>query len=458
MQNSKNNKNKEIDMTKGAVYEKLLLFFFPLLGSSFFQQLYNTADALIVGRYAGKIALSAVGGSSSTILTIFINFFFAMTGGAAVAISLHYGARNEEEVSRTTHTAIILSLCIGAAVCLTGFILSPAMLEAIGNPPDLMEDSIAYMRIFFIGMTPNLLYNMCSAILRAVGDSRRPLFFLMFSCILNIVLDLVFVAVLGLGVRGAAWATVICQILSAILSLLTLLHSPECYGISLPRLKVHRSSLIRILRLGIPSGMQSLMYTVANAIIQAGINAFGTNTVAAWTAYGKIDLLYWMLMASLGTSIMTFAGQNYGAGKLDRVKEGVKACSVLTILLSVLSCALIMYFARPLFSLFVSDPEVIAIGKDIMVLYITPAYITYSQIEVYSGTLRGMGDAVNPLIICGVCICAFRILWIMLALPRINTLSTLVLCYPLSWTLCSIVFFIYFRRKMKRLENLMSKR
>ena len=292
---------------------------------------------------------------------------------------------------------------------------------------------------------------MAASILRAVGDSRRPLYFLIFACLLNILADILFVVVFEMGVEGAALATVLCQMLSAVLALSVLLRSNEVYALRLNKLKAHGHHLRKILRIGIPSGAESLMYTLANVIVQSGINGFGSDTVAAWTAYGKLDVLYWMLMASFGTAIMTFAGQNYGAGNLERVKKGVRECSVMTTALSILTSVFVVAFGRLLLSIFTDDPNVIEIGYKSMMCTIAPAYVTYNLVEVITGALRGMGDSIKPLIISVFTICLLRIVWMFTIVPATGELRVLTLCFPISWLTTSIAFVIYYRRKMKKL-------
>lgn len=441
----------DIDMTQGVIYKQLIKFFIPLLFSSFFQQLYNTADAVIVGRYVGKIALSAVGASTGVILAVFINFFIAMTGGAAVIVSQYFGAKRNDDVSDTVHTSLLFCAVTGVAVTVLGTALSPAMLKAIGTPADIYGDSLSYMRIFFLGMTPLLIYNMAASILRAIGDSRRPLYFLIFSCLLNIVVDLLFVVVFNMGVKGAAAATVLCQCVSAMLAMKVLLSSDEIYAVRFNKLKIHPHHLKKILRIGIPSGFESLMYTLANVIVQSGVNAFGSDTVAAWTAYGKIDVLYWMLMASFGTAIMTFAGQNYGAGNIERVKRGVRECAVMTTILSVLSSVFVLSLGRLLLSIFTDDPDVIEIGYNSMMCVIAPTYIAYNLIEVITGALRGMGDSIKPLVIAAFTICALRIVWMLTAVPATGSLKVLTFCFPLSWIVTTAAYVIYYKRRMAKI-------
>lgn len=448
------NKKKDIDMTQGVIYKQLLLFFLPLLFSAFFQQLYNTADAVIVGRYVGKLALSAVGASTGVIIAVFQYFFIGMTSGAAVVVSQYYGAKRDADVSKAVHTSVLLCTFIGIGVTVFGILFSPAILKAMGTPADIYGGSLSYIRIFFLGMTPSLIYNMSASILRAIGDSRRPLYFLIFSCLLNIVLDVFFVITLNMGVAGAAIATVLCQAFSAFLSVYVLLRSKESYGLELKKLKIHPHHLRKILRIGIPSGTETFMYTLSNLIVQAGINGFGSDTVAAWTIYGKIDILYWMLMTSFGMAIMTFVGQNYGAGNLDRIKSGVRQSTIMTAMLSLLASVCMLIFGRRLISIFTDDIQVIEICYKYMMCTIAPTYLTYNMIEVINGALRGMSDPVKPLIITFFTICLYRIIWVFTAVPITGSLRVLALCFPISWIMTSTALVIYYRRKMVRLQSL----
>lgn len=308
-------------ITEGVIWKQLLLFFFPILFGTFFQQLYNTVDAIVVGRFVGKEALAAVGGPTGTLINLLVGFFVGLSSGATVIISQFYGARREDKVGFAVHTSIAFSLLCGAGIMAVGILFAPWALSAMGTPRDILTYAILYMRIFFLGTIPNLIYNMGSGILRAAGDSRRPLFFLITGCVTNIVLDVVLVVYLHMGVAGAAAATILSQTASALFVIIVLTRTEEMYRLRFSRIRLDRRMLNRIIRIGLPAGLQSVMYSLSNVIIQSGVNSLGTDTIAAWTAYGKIDSVFWMIINAFGISITTFVGQNYGAGKMDRVKR-----------------------------------------------------------------------------------------------------------------------------------------
>ncbi len=436
-------------LTEGKISTQLLMYFFPLLFGSFFQQLYNTIDAVIVGKTLGKVALSSVGGSSGIIVAIFLNFFIGVSNGAAVIISQYYGARNDEEVQKSLHTAIMFSLLAGIFISIVGFLFTPWMLKAMGTPSDVYATSVIYMRIYFLGTIPNYLYNMGSSALRATGDTRRPLMFLIVSCGANIFLDILFVIVLKMGVAGAALATVLCQVISALLVLAVLIRARGALSLRFSMLRIDGYLLKKIIRIGLPSGVQSLMYTGSNVLVQVSINSFGTNTVAAWTAYEKVDMIFWMLLNSFGTSIMTFVGQNYGAGKKERVRRGVNICLLMTVIMTVVTNLFIYFWGGTVLTIFTSDPDVIQIGTN-MIKFLTPTYITFLLVEIYAGALRGMGDSFVPMVISVLGVCALRVIWIMGVLPFFHTIYMLMACYPLSWVLSSTAFFIYYHYFLRK--------
>lgn len=300
-------------ITSGSIPKQMLAFFFPIWFGTFFQFFYNTADAVIVGQFLGKEALAAVGGPASTIVNLIVNFFVGVASGSAVIISQYYGAKNGDKTNRAVHTAIALAIVGGALLGVLGFVFSPAMLGAMGTPEDVIGYAVTYIRIYFAGMIFNTIYNVGSGILRAVGDSRRPLYFLILSSIVNVVLDLVFILVFKMGVAGAAWATIISQAVSAVLILISLNGAPPIYRLIAKNIKLDLPLLGEMVRIGLPAGMQSVMYSVSNILIQASINTFGTDAVAAWAVFGKVDAMFWMTISSFGLTATTFAGQNFGA-------------------------------------------------------------------------------------------------------------------------------------------------
>ena len=430
-------------ITEGTIFGQLLLFFFPILFGTFFQQLYNTADAMVVGRFVGKQALAAVGGSTSTLINLLVGFFVGLSSGATVVISQFYGARKADKVHWAVHTSIAFSVIGGIIFMIVGLVGSPWALEAMKTPEDVMGHAVVYIRIYFLGIIVNLVYNMGAGILRAVGDSRRPLYFLIASCFTNIILDVLLVAVLGMGVAGAALATITSQLLSAVLVVLALMKTDDMYKLEWKKVRIDQRMLQRIVRIGIPAGMQSVMYNISNVIIQAGVNTLGTDNVTAWATYGKVDGLYWMMINALGISATTFVGQNFGAGRLDRVRKGAGACMVIGVVLTA-SVGVVLYNGGHLLvELFTTDQQVQAISMDLL-HFMVPTFITYIAIEILSGTLRGVGDAWMPLIITGIGVCAVRVLWIMFVLPHYHTIIGAAFCYPLTWSLTTVAFVIYY--------------
>lgn len=438
-------KTKEIgnQITEGVIWKQLLLFFFPILFGTFFQQLYNAADAMIVGRFVGKEALSAVGGSTGMLTQMVVGFFVGLSSGASVIISQYYGAKRPEMVGYAVHTAMAFSIVSGIVMMAAGIWLAPFMLEAMGTPEDVMELSVLYLRVYFAGIIANLIYNTGAAILRAVGDSKRPLNILMVSCLINIAVDVVLVVFLKMGVLGAALATIMSQLLSAVLVVICLMKTRDMYRLDWRQVRLDGRMLKRIIRIGFPAGLQSVMYGLSNVIIQAGINSLGTNTVAAWAAYSKIDAVFWMMVSSFGIAITTFVGQNYGAGKMERVRKGVGSCMKMTLAASAVMSVLIYNWGVYGYQLFTTDQEVIEIGIAMM-RYLAPAYVTYVAIEILSGALRGVGDCWIPMILCCVGVCVLRVSWILFVVPMKRDIFTIMFSYPLTWVTTTVLFAVYY--------------
>ena len=432
-------------ITEGVIWKQLLLFFFPILFGTFFQQLYNTTDAVVVGNFVGTEALAAVGGPASTIINLLVGFFVGLSSGAGVVISQYFGSNSHDKLRFAVHTAMALSVIGGAGMMVLGIATASAALSLLNTPADIMGDSVLYMRIYFLGMIPSMIYNMGAGILRAIGDSKRPLYFLIASCIINIFLDLFFVVVLGLGVLGVGVATVLSQVVSAAMTLFVLLRTKESYQVRIPEIRIHQKYLSTILRIGLPAGLQSAMYSISNLVIQAAINGFGTDTVAAWTAYGKVDSFFWMIMTAYATAITTFAGQNFGAGRIDRVKKSVRVCLLMAAVTSVVFSFIVVGGGPVILRLFTQDADVIDICMG-MIRVVSPAYITYICIEILSGACRGCGDALIPMILTCFGVCVLRILWVTLVSIVSPGISQIVFSYPLTWTITSILFIIYYKK------------
>lgn len=435
----------ENPITEGVIWKQLLVFFFPILLGTFFQQLYNTADAIIVGRFVGKEALAAVGGATGTLINVIVNLFVGIASGATVVVAQQCGAGNLAGMRRAVHTSAALAVWGGAVLTVIGLVLAKPALAAMGTPADVMDFAATYLRIYFLGVIPSFIYNVGSGILRAVGDTKRPLYFLITACLLNIVLDLVFVAGMGLGVTGVALGTILSQLVSAVLTALSLMHTTRAFRLIPAEIRFHKNALKSILLVGIPAGLQSNMYAISNLLIQAGINSFGTDAVAAWTAFGKVDGFFWMICGAYGIAITTFVGQNYGAGLIDRVKKSVRVCMGMTSATAVLLSVLVYTFAAPLLGIFTNDPAVLQYGLE-MVRYMVPYYVAFVGIEILSGAIRGCGDAVKPMIITGTGVCLLRVVWLLALLPLRHELSTILVSYPVSWVLTTLLFFIYYKR------------
>lgn len=439
-QTASSRKNK---ITEGVIWKQLLLFFFPILFGTFFQQLYNAADAMIVGRFVGKEALSAVGGGTGTVIQVMVGFFVGLSSGATVIISQYYGAKREEMVSYAVHTSVAFSIVAGFVMMVGGIAAAPAVLRAMDTPVDVMGPSVLYIRIYFAGITGNLIYNMGAGIMRAVGDSKRPLYFLIASCLTNIVLDVLFVVALHMGVAGAALATILSQALSAVLVILVLARTGDMHRLELRRIRLDSRMLQRIIRIGLPAGLQSIMYSSSNVIIQASVNSLGTDTVAAWTAYSKIDSVFWMIVSAFGISVTTFVGQNYGAGKKERVHKGVRVCMGMTFGATILISLALYYWGVYCYELFTTDGEVIKIGIEMM-QFLVPFYFTYVAIEIFSGALRGVGDCWIPMLISCLGVCVLRVVWIAFAVPLRRDIYNIMFSYPLTWIITSLLFTGYY--------------
>ena len=436
--------HQAVDTTQGVIWKQLLAFFFPLLLGTFFQQLYNTVDTVVVGRFVGTTALAAVG-STSVIANLTVGIFTGLSSGAVVAIAQRYGARMDMEVYRSVHTAMLLSVVVGAFFTVVGYLLTPWALRAMDTTEEALPGAILYLRIYFLGMIPNVIYNMGTGVLRAVGDSRRPLFFLIAASLCNIVLDLVLVLVFHMGVLGVAIATVFSQVLSAVLVVLSLTAAAgETYHLSLRQLAFHAQPLKSIMVIGVPTALQSVMYSFSNIVIQASINSFGTDAVAAWTAYGKMDVLFWMTLTAMSQALTTFTGQNYGAGKYDRLRQGVRVSTAMTAGFTLVISIAMVLLARPILLIFTSDPDVLEIGVT-MVQFLAPCYITYILVELLPGAIRGAGKSMVPMLISVFGVCALRLLWLFTAVPAHHTIETVEMSYPITWVITSLSLLIYYR-------------
>ena len=439
-------KNKENSITQGVIWKQLLLFFFPILIGTFFQQLYNTVDTIVVGQYVGTSALAAVG-TTGTWINLLVGFFVGVSSGATVIISQFFGAGDAKNVSKAVHTSMALALAGGLIIMVAGLLTSRVSLELLGVPEEIMGDALTYMNVYYCGIIASMIYNVGTGVLRAIGDSRMPLYVLIVCCLVNIVLDLLFVLVFHWGVFGVAFATVLSQVVSAVLIMLRLMLTRESYRVELKKIRFDRSILRNVIRIGLPAGLQSVLYSVSNLVVQASINSFGTDAIASWAAIGKIDGFIWMVMSAFGIAITTFVGQNFGAQQYGRVKKSIHICLGMALGTTIALSILLLLFMEPLLRFFTGDEAVIAIGQDFFRV-LGPSYFTYVFIEILSGAIRGAGEAFQPMVITCFGVCGLRILWLALValVPAMHTMQMVAMNYPITWVIAAVVFIIYYLR------------
>ena len=438
-------RRNDVNMTEGSSIRHLVVFAAPLLLGNIFQQLYNTVDTWVVGKYVSNEAFSAVG-TVGPIINMLIGFFLGLSSGAGVVISQYYGAGKTEEVRKTVHTSIVMTLILGILFTGLGIALIPGMLALMNTPAEVIPESTAYLTIYFAGVMGLMLYNMGSGILRAVGDSTRPFYYLVVSAVINTVLDLVFVLRFDMGVAGVAWATIIAQAISAVLTLITLMRSDSCIRISLRALRLHLDMLGKIVRVGIPAALQMAVTSFSNVFVQSYINYFGADCMSGWTAYGKIDTLLMLPMQSLALASTTFVGQNLGIGKIDRAKRGVRIALALSLATAVLLMIPVLLFAPSLVAFFNEKAAVIEYGT-MFLRYISPFYVLCCFNQIYSGALRGAGNTRAPMIIMLASFVVFRQIYLFVLTHFItNTILPVSMGYPAGWLVCSLLTFLYYRR------------
>ena len=436
-------------ITQGVIWKQLLFFFFPILLGTFFQQMYNTVDTIIVGRFVGTQALAAVG-STGPLINLINGFFIGLSSGATVILSQAYGADDRKGVHTILHTAVALSLILGLLTTIVGVLAGPQILQLTQIPENCIDDALTYIRIYFTGAVASMVYNMGAGILRAMGDSKKPMIFLIIACFVNIVMDLVCVVWLGLGAAGAALATVLSQIISAVLMLIVLVRLPQEQKLKFSKLQLNKDYLGRILQIGLPAGLQFITFDLANVLIQSSVNSFGDVTIAAWTAMGKTDSINWMICGAFGVAITTFVGQNFGAQQYARVRKSIWVCMAMGIPVVGAVSAIIVPLRSLILGIYTDDMAVIAAGAYIM-LFTVPFNAIFIPVEVFAGAMRGVGSSLTPTLITGSCVCLFRVLWVILVVRRFHTIEMLAIAYPISWVLAGIALLVvYFRGNWMR--------
>lgn len=433
----------KVDVLNGKISKQLMYFFYPILFGNLFQQIYNIADAVIVGKFLGKNALAAVGGSTGILIDLFVGFTIGISSGASVVVAQSYGRRDYEKLSKTLHTSIALCIILSLIFSFVGLVFGKNILIFLNVPSEILNEATTYLRVLFAGIIFPLLFNFGNGILRAVGDSKRPLYFLIVASFTNIFLDIIFVYYFKMGVIGAGLATVISQALSAFLVLLSLYDSEDVYNLNFKKIEIDKEIIKEVLKIGVPAGIQSSLYSLANITIQSSVNKLGTDYVAAMAAEGKIDSLVWMVISSFGISVTTFSAQNFGARNIKRVKESIWIDIKLSFIFTSIISLFFYFFGKHLFSLFVDDPHVIDIGVYLLKFY-SHFFVIYLPLEAISGALRGVGDSLIPTIITLLGVGVFRVIWIFTVFEANPKLENIMYIYPISWILTSTVFIFYY--------------
>ncbi|RKD31523.1 MATE family efflux transporter [Lacrimispora algidixylanolytica] len=428
-------------MTEGVIWKQLLAFSMPLLIGNLFQQLYNTADSIVVGNFVGSDALAAVG-SSNSLINLIIGMSMGIGTGAGVIISQYYGAKEDQKLHWAVHTSIALSLVGGVLLTILGVILTPVLLIWMGTPIEVLPSAISFLRIYFLGSAFNLLYNMGAGILRAVGDSKRPLYYLCVSSVVNIVLDLVFVVGFHMGTAGAGFATVIAQAVSSVLIVKALMRTKESHRLILSKIRIDKRMMKRILKLGIPSGIQQSIISLSNVVVQANVNSYGAAAMAGFGAYSKIDGFAMLPLQSFCMAATTFTGQNIGAGKWKRVKQGMVQGIIISFIYTIIISVILFLDAERILSIFSPDKNVIAYGNSTM-LILLPFYWTLAIHQILMGSIRGSGRTVVSMLIGVGNMCILRMIYINLLVPFFPSFEAVMWCYPITWITTMIMDLIY---------------
>lgn len=452
---AKQKRNYEMNMCEGSLIGKMLIFTIPLMCSGMLQLLFNAADTIVVGRYAGSQALAAVG-STSSLINMQVNMFMGLSVGSNILISRYYGAKKEEDIKETLHTSITLAFLAGACLAVFGNLFARPLLRMMGSPEDVLDLAVMYIRIYFMGMPINLVYNFGAAILRAVGDTKRPLYYLTTAGVVNVVLNYVFVVFLHMSVAGVALATVLSQCVSAILLLRCMCRLDGCMRLELKKLGIRKEKAKLILKNGIPAGIQGSIFSFSNVLIQSSINSFGSLAMAGSSATTSIQNFVYTAMNSFQQTALCFTSQNLGGGKFDRINKVLRNSVLMVTLIGLTLGAGGCFFAEPLLRIYSSDPEVIAFGVQ-RFYWIGIPYFLCGIMDVLVGMLRGLGYATVPMFVSIIGVCGFRVLWIFTAFAAFHSLGILYSSYMISWIITSITHFICYcivwKKLRKRLEN-----
>ena len=436
------------DMTTGAILPHILRFALPLFIGNLFQQFYNTTDSFVVGRFLGRDSLAALGSTTQLVFTV-IGFFNGFSTGAQVVISQCFGSKNIASLRKAVHTAIVSSFFISALMTALGLFFSPLMLRLISVPEEVFEQATSYISIYFAGIVFLIFYNMGSGILRALGDSKRPLYFLIFSCLVNIILDIVFVVFLKLGIKGVAWATVISEAISTIPVLCTLIFTKDIYKLSLKEFKIDFHLLSKMLKIGLPGAISSSITAFSNTFMQKYVNAFGSSCIAGWSVFARLDQLVTLPMRSISFSATTFTAQNYGAGQKERIKKGIRDSFILSMLLISFISILLFVFAREISSIFITEAESIKYGS-LFIRYTAPFYVLCATSMLFSQILRGLGKSMASMLITFSTFVLLRQSILFIGSRLTSSFALVAIAYPIVWIAASSAMLLYFRKVIKK--------
>lgn len=449
----KEKKKYEIDMCNGPILKKMLLFAVPLMLSSILQLLFNAADIVVVGKFAGDDSLAAVG-STSSLINLLTNLFIGLSVGANVLVARYFGAKKEDELKDTVHTAMTLSMIGGIILTVIGIVGAPVILGWMRTPPEVLPLAVVYLRIYFVGMTAMMVYNFGSSILRAIGDTKRPLYFLSIAGVVNVVLNLVFVIVFHWGVFGVGLATTISQIISALFVLRCMTKEQGGIRLDFKRLGINKGKLLQIMQIGLPAGFQGMLFSLSNVVIQSSVNSFGATVVAGNSAASNIEGFVYVGMNAFYQAAISFMGQNVGAGKYNRVNKILFSAETCVITIGFALSMVVRIFAEPLLGLYTDSPAVVQAGT-VRLGIICATYFLCGMMDVMVGALRGLGYSIAPMIVSLLGACAFRLLWIatVFQIDRFHTIETVYTSYPISWSLtflAHVVTFVIVRSRLKR--------
>lgn len=441
----KSHKKRDTDMTEGNIIRHIIAFSVPLLLGNLFQQLYNTVDTWVLGNFTTNEAYSAVG-SIGPVVNVLIGTFMGLSSGAGVVVSQFYGAKQYDKVHKAVHTSITLTFILSAVFTLLGIFMTPVMLQLMKMPDEVIPDAKTYLAIYFAGVTGLLVYNMGSGILRAIGDSRRPFYFLVVAALLNIVLDLVFVLVFHMGVSGVAYATIISQGISAVLVMITLIRSDSCIKFSFREMGISLEQIKLILRVGIPAALQMAVTAFSNIFVQSYVNHFGQNIMGGWTTYTKLDQFMFLPMQSISLAASTFMGQNLGIGNIERAKRGVRISSAISLICTGVIMIPLVVFAPAFSEFFNAKPEVIE-ASTMLLRWMSPFYLICCFNQIYSAALRGAGNSKVPMIIMIGSFVVFRQIYLFIMANFIcNEIIPIAMGYPAGWAVCSLATLIYYKK------------